>query len=54
MTNKNMAIARSLDSSCNPQKTITADHHKNDKAKRGKNKKSIFVTGDSMAKHLNG
>ena len=49
-----MTIARSLDGSCNPQKTITADHHKNDKAKGEKNKKSIFVIGDSMAKHLNG
>ena len=53
-TNKNMTIARALDGSCNPQKTITADHHKNDKAKGEKNKKSIFVIGDSMAKHLNG
>ena len=52
--NKNIAIERSLDKSCNPQKTITADDHKNDKPKEEKNKKSIFVTGDSMVKHLNG
>ena len=50
--NKNMAIARSLDN--NPQKTITADDHKNDKPKGEKNEKSIFVIGDSMVKHLNG
>ena len=42
MVNKNMAIVRSLDSSCNPQKTITADDHKNDKPKGEKNKKSIL------------
>ena len=52
--NKNMAIVRSLDNSCNPQKTITADDHKNDKPKGEKNKNSIFVIGDSMVKHLNG
>ena len=39
--NKNMTIVRSLDSSC-------------DKPKGEKNKKSIFVIGDSMVKHLNG
>ena len=49
-----MAIVRSLDNSCNPQKTITADDHKNDKPKGEKNEKSIFVIGDSMVKHLNG
>ena len=53
-TNKNMAIVRSLDNSCNPQKTITADDHKNDKPQGEKNEKSIFVIGDSMVKHLNG
>ena len=47
-----MAIVRPLDNSCNPQKTITADDHKNDKPKGEKNKKSIFAIGDSMAKHL--
>ena len=38
--NKNMAIVRSLDSSCKPQKTIKAGDHKNDKPKGQKNKKS--------------
>ena len=53
--NKNMAIVRSLDGSCNPQKKITAGDHKNDKPKGGeKNEKSIFVIGDSMLKRLNG
>ena len=52
--NKNMAIVRSLDNSCNPQKTITADDHKNDKPKGEKNKNTIFVIGESMVKHLNG
>ena len=52
--NKNMGIVRSLDTSCNPQKTITADDHKNDKPKGAKNEISIFVIVDSMAKHLNG
>ena len=52
--NKNMAFVRSLDSSCNPQKTITADDHKIDKPKGEKNEKSIFVLGDSVIKHLNG
>ena len=32
---------------------ITADDHKNDKPKGEKNKKFIFVIGDSMVKHLN-
>ena len=49
-----MTIIKSLDSSCNPQKTITADDHKNDKQKGEKNEKSIFVIGDNMVKHLNG
>ena len=49
-----MTIVRSLDNSRNPQKTITTDDHKNDTAKGEKNEKSIFVIGDSMAKHLNG
>ena len=49
-----MAIVRSLDSSCNPQRTIPADDHKNDKPKGEKNEKSIFFIGDSMVKHLNG
>ena len=52
--NKNLAVVRSLDSSCNSQKTITAGDHKNDKPKGEKNEKSIFVIGDSMVKHLNG
>ena len=51
---KNITIVRSLDSSCNPQKTITAGDHKNYKPKGEKNEKSIFVRGDSMVKHLNG
>ena len=46
-----MAIVRSLDRNCNPQKT---GHHKNDKPKGEKNEKSIFNIGDSMVKHLNG
>ena len=49
-----MGTVRSLGSSCNPQKTITADDHKNDKPKGAKNEISIFVIVDSMAKHLNG
>ena len=49
-----MGTVRSLGSSCNPQKTITADDHKNDKSKGAKNEISIFVIVDSMAKHLNG
>ena len=48
--NKNMVIVRSLNSSCNPQKTITADDHKNYKPKGEKNEKSIFVIRDSMVK----
>ena len=51
---KNITIVRSLDSSCNPQKTITAGDHKNYKPKGEKNEKSIFLRGDSMVKHLNG
>ena len=51
--NKNIAIVRSLDSSCNPQKAITADDHKNDKPKGEKNEKSMFVIEDSIVKHLN-
>ena len=50
--NKNIAIVRLLDSSCNRQKTITADDHKNAKPKEEKNEKSIFVIADSMVKHL--
>ena len=49
-----MAVVRSLDNSCNPQKTITADDHKNGKPKGEKNEKSIFVIGYSVVKHLNG
>ena len=49
-----MAIVRSLDSYCNPQKTNLANDHKNDTPKREKNEKSIFVIGDSMVKQLNG
>ena len=49
---KNMAIVRSLDGSCDPKKT-TVDDHQNEKQKGEKNKKPIFVTGDSMLKHLN-
>ena len=49
-----MAIVRSLDSGCNPQKTTTTDDHKNDKPEGQKNEKSIFVIWDSMVRHLNG
>ena len=49
-----MAIVRSLDSSCNSQKIITAGDHKNDKSKGEKNEKPIFVIGDSIVRHLNG
>ena len=52
--NQNMAIVRSLDRNCNPQKTILAGDHKNDTPKGEKNEKSIFFIGDSMVKHLNG
>ena len=52
--NKNMGIVRSLDSICNPPKTITTDDHENDKPKGEKNGKPIFAIGDSMVKHLNG
>ena len=51
--NKNIAIVRSLDSSCNQQKTIIADDHKSDTPKGGKTEKFIFVIGDSMVEHLN-
>ena len=50
--NKNIVIVRSLDSSFNRQKTITADDHKNAKPKEEKNEKSIFAIADSMVKHL--
>ena len=46
-----MAIVRSLDSNCNPQKQVIT---KMIKPKGEKNEKSIFVIGDSMVKHLNG
>ena len=49
-----MAIVRSLDSSCNSQKTILTGDYKNDKPKGEKNKKSIFIIGGSVVKHLNG
>ena len=49
--NQNMAIVRSLDSNCNPQKQVIT---KMIKPKGEKNEKSIFVIGDSMVKHLNG
>ena len=49
-----MVIVRSLDRSCNTQRTIAAVHHKNDKPIREKNEKTIFVIGDNMVKHLNG
>ena len=48
-----MAIVRSQDSSCKPQKTIRADDHKNDTPTGEKDEKSIFVIGDSMVKRLN-
>ena len=48
-----MAIVRSPDSSCKPQKTIRADDHKNDTPTGEKDEKSIFVIGDSMVKRLN-
>ena len=48
-----MAIVKSLESSCNPQKTTTSSDHKNDKPRGEKNEESIFVIGDSMVKHLN-
>ena len=53
-TNKNMANVRSLDSSCNPQETNTANDHKNDKPKGEKKEKSIIAIGNSLVKHLNG
>ena len=49
-----MVMVRSLDRSCNTQRTIAAVHHKNDKPIREKNEKTIFVIGDNMVKHLNG
>ena len=52
--NKNMVIVRSLDRSCNTQRTIAAGDHKNDKQIREKNEKTIFVIRDNMVKHLNG
>ena len=52
--NKKMVIARSLNSSCNPQKTITAFHQKNEKPKREKNEKSTFVIGENIVNNLNG
>ena len=50
---KTKSLVRSLDSIYNPQKTIEAGDHKNGKPKGGKNEKSIFVTGNSIVKHLN-
>ena len=41
--NQNMAIVRSLDGSCNSQRTILAGDHKNDEPKGEKNKKCILV-----------
>ena len=49
-----MANVRSLDSSCNPQETNTANDHKNDKPKGEKKEKSIIAIGNSIIKHLNG
>ena len=50
--NQNMAIERSLDSSCNSQKQFLQVITKmiNQKGKRTKN---LYVIGDSMVKHLN-
>ena len=48
-----MEIVRSLDSSCNPLKTITAEYYTNDKPKGEKNEKSVFVMESNMVKHLN-
>ena len=48
---KSITIARSLDSSGNPPKSITV---KNDKPKGEKDGKSIFVIGNSKIKLLNG
>ena len=45
-----MAIVRSLDNNCNLQKNFLAGDHKNNKPKGKKNKKSIFIIGDSMVK----
>ena len=53
-TNKSMANVRSLDSSCNPQETNTANDHKNDKPKGEKKEKSIIAIGNSIVKHING
>ena len=36
------------------KKPNTAGDHKNDKPNREKNKKTIFVIGNSMVRHLNG
>ena len=51
--NQNMAIERSLDSSCNSQKQFLQVITKiiNQNRKRTKN---LYVMGDSMVKHLNG
>ena len=43
-----------MDITCNPQKAITADYHKNGKLKGEKNEKSIFIIGDSVVKYSNG
>ena len=43
-----------MDSSCNSEKTITANDPKNDKPKREKYEKIIFVIRGSMVKLLNG
>ena len=43
-----------MDSSCNSQKTIAGDDHKNDKPEGEKSGKSIFVIGDIMLNPLNG
>ena len=41
-----------MDNSCNPQKTITADNHKNDKLKGQKNEKSIFAKTTCMTDYV--
>ena len=42
-----------MDGSCNLPKTISADDNRNDKPKKEKNKKTIFVIGDNVIKGLN-
>ena len=46
--NKNMVIVRLLDSSCNPQKTIIADHHKKMTKQKEKRTKNLYLPYETV------